>query len=555
MRILLVFCVCFHFAQCSALAQQNTSSQRTAFQQRTPRQTGAQPLASQPLAAQPSEFRQAAFQQTAPQPSRPQQPVQQQPVQQQPVPKQPVLPGQQQRGPQGGAAEQVVPRQGSPDQAAPESDPFKDDAAASPPDDLDLDTNRAFNFNDSANTPFSNPSDFQSSVASNSNFSGASPQMIGDFGGGSSILTLGASVGSSIMTSSNMLTVPIPLAGGSRRIKVAENNQVMPTDRWYATVNYFHNSYQAIGTSGFDSSYPVNVVDSESLAQYTVGTEKKFCVGGTPFSVDIRMPFTGGVRQLVENRNSIYGDSFASLSTGSMGNLSTTLKAYLLEFKQTSISGGLGTSLPTGSDVYIEAGEQFDSPNTADYAISIDNNAVHLMPFLGAFRQVGNSCWLQAFTQIDMPTNGNDVRIVETLYDGNNDIVTVRGDSLKEQTLLYADVSFGKWWYRNISECGDPRCRSGRRGLTGLASILELHYTSSLNDADAFNLGGIPRQGAENRFDILNMTTGLQVELNQELRINLAGVFPLRDGRFDSGGRREDRGFDHEFALQVNYLY
>lgn len=517
MRILLAFCICFHLAQCSAQAQEAVGSPGS---------------------------RRPAPQQTAPKGIVP------------PVP--------QQGAPQRGATQQAAPQQGATppgatQQAAPQSDPFKDDPAPSQPDNLNLDSNQAFNFNDSANTPFSNPSDSQSSIASNSNFRGASPQMIGDFGGGSSILTLGAGVGAIPIDGtgawSNMLTTPIPLAGGSRRIKVAENNQVMPTDRWYGTVNYFHNSYQAIGTAGFDSSYPVSVVDSESLVQYTVGTEKTFCLWGSPFSIDVRMPFTGGVNQSVDSIGAA-GPSFLYTETGEMGNLSTTLKAYLLEFKQTSISGGLGMSLPTGSDATVGAGERVDQ-EFAFYDIYIDNKSVHLMPFLGAYRPIGNSCWLQAFTQIDLPTNGNDVRITEERYDQSSNLISTDDDRfrLKEQTLLYADVSFGKWWYRNICECGDPRCRCGRRGLTGVASVLELHYTSSLNDADAFNLGGIPRLGAENRFDILNMTAGLQFELNQELRINLAGVFPLRDGRFDSGGRREDRGFDSEFALQVNYLY
>jgi hypothetical protein len=535
MRILLAFCICFHLAQCSAQAQEavgSPGSRRPAPQQTAPQST-VPPVPQQGVPQQGAPQR-GSTQQAAPQPGATQ-------------------PG----ATQPGATQPGATQPGATQQAAPQSDPFKDDPAPSQPDNLDLDSNRAFNFNDSADTPFSNPSDFQSSVASNSNFSGASPQMIGDFGGGSSILTLGAGVGAVPINGtgawSNMLTTPIPLAGGSRRIKIAENNQVMPTDRWYGTVNYFHNSYQAIGTEGNNASYPVSVVDSESLVQYTAGFEKTFCLWGSPFSFDVRMPFTGGVNQSVDSYGAA-GDSYLNTATGEMGNVSTTLKAYLLEFKQISISGGLGMSLPTGSDTNVGAGEYIDQ-EFVEYTIDIDNNAVHLMPFLGAYRQIGNSCWLQAFTQIDMPTNGNDVRVVETRYNGTDYIDTVRGDSLNEQTLLYADVSFGKWWYRNICECGEPRCRGGRRGLTGLASILELHYTSSLNDADAFNLGGIPRRGAENRFDILNMTTGLQVELNQELRINLAGVFPLRDGRFDGGGRREDRGFDHEFALQVNYLY
>ena len=515
MRKLFVFSIFFHFAACSAFAQDKIDS------------SANQKLAPVQPAPQRTAPRQTAPRQTAPRQGAPQQ-------------KLPPI---------------VTPEQRATQQAAPKPDPFLDEPAPSPLDDLNLDSNQSFNFNDSANAQSANPSNFQSSIASNSNFRGASPQMIGDFGGGSSILTLGAGVGANPMLNigakSNMLTTPIPLAGGSRRIKVAENNQVMPMDRWYTTFNYFHNSYQAVGTDGFDNTYPVNLVDSASLVQYTIGSEKKFCVGGTPFSVDVRMPFTGGVDQSVTNSQGQAAPSAFAMETGKMGNLSLTLKAYLLQYKQTSISGGLGISLPTGSDVNFVAGEVI-GVNDVTYNINFDNNAVHLMPFLGAYRPLGDSYWLQAFTQIDVSANGNDV--VGNAQVNNGAIFTDRF-RLNEQTLLYADISFGKWWYRNICKCSKPGCRCKRSGLTGVASVLELHYTSSLNDADTINLAGIPRVGTENRFDILNLTTGLQFELNQELRINLAGVFPLREGRFDSGGRREDRGFDGEFSLQINYLY
>jgi hypothetical protein len=527
MRILLVFCICFNLAQCSAQAQE--ASVFLGSQQATPQQ------------------------------SAPQQPAPQRTVPQQTAPQRAVPPVPQQAKPQSTAPQQRAPQPG-----APESDPFKDDPAPSQPDNLDLDSNRGFNFDDSANTPFSNPSDFQSSVASNSNFSGASPQMIGDFGGGSLIKTVGGENSNPVVgfNGANVLTFPIPLAGGSRRIKIAENNQVMPEDRIYGTFNYFHNSNQAIGTGPFYDD-PVTVVDSESLAQYTVGMEKTFCAWGTPFSIDVRMPFTGGVSQSVVNSDPSFlaQDSAADLDTGSMGNLSTALKVYLLEVKQTSISGGLGMSLPTGSDAHATTFLNVPNDDPANLGqpvatynyLDVDNSAVHLMPFLGAYRQMGNSCWLQAFTQIDVPTGGNGVQRksgVDRNRDGILEEVVFDQFRIKEQTLLYADVSFGKWWYRNVCECGNPMCRCQRRGLTGVASVLELHYTGSLNDADPFL-----SDGAANQFDVLNLTTGLTVELNEQLRINLAGVFPLGERGLDANGRREDRFFDSELALQVNYFF
>lgn len=505
MRKLFVFCIFFHFVQCSAFAQDKIDFLAT----------------QKPAPVEPAP-RQTAPRQTAPRQGAPQQEL-------------PPITAPQQRATQ---------------QAEPKSDPFVDEAAPSPLGDLNLDSNQSFNFNDSANTQFSNTSDFQSSIASNSNFRGASPQMIGDFGGGSLMKTIGGG------SYSNLLTVPIPLAGGSRRIKIAENNQVMPEDRIYGTFNYFHNAYKAIGSGGVDYSYPITVVDSESLAQYTFGFEKKFCAWGTPFSIDVRMPFTGGVSQDVVNSGPVR-DTRAVLGTGSMGNLSTAFKIYLLEVKQTSISGGLGMSLPTGSlasaATFLTVPDSMNNPQHLANLIDVDNSAVHLMPFLGAYRQIGNSSWLQAFTQIDVATGGNKGR---QLQFADNDLngsyeTLLRADDfvLNEQNLLYADISLGKWWYRNVCQCSRPECTCRKRGLTGVASILELHYTGSLNDADAYL-----SEGNANQFDVLNLTTGLTFEFNEQLRINLAGVFPLRDRGLDANGRHEDRFFDSEFSLQVNYF-
>ena len=331
----------------------------------------------------------------------------------------------------------------------------------------------------------------------------------------------------------------------------------MPEDRIYGTFNYFHNTNQAIGTGPFPGD-PVTVVDSENLAQYTVGFEKTFCILETPFSIDVRMPFTGGVRQAVVNSDPFApeNDSAAALATGSMGNLSTAFKAYLLQVKQTSISGGLGISLPTGSPVhaatFLNVPDNMGDPVPSFNYLDVDNSAVHLMPFLGAYQQIGKSCWLQAFTQIDVPTGGNNAELTQVVaFNGVDFVVTGIDDfRIKEQRLLYADVSFGKWWYRNVCECGRPECTCQPRGVTGVASILELHYTGSLNDADP-----VLSRGLANQFDVVNLTAGLLVELNENWRINLAGVFPLRERGLDANGRREDRFFDSEFALQINRFY
>ena len=442
---------------------------------------------------------------------------------------------------------QTAPRQTSPTRVAPQTAPRQ----TAPPqsslpqtalpqtalpqtapqiDDLNLDSNQSYDFGDSDSSQSRSASDPQSSIASNSNFRGSSPQMIGDFGGGSTILNV-----QNILSSGGPLNVQIPFAGGSRRIKAAENNQVQPLDRVYGTFNYFDNAIVSGGQ--FDNAGVMEraAVYSEGLSQYTIGIEKKFLEN---FSIDVRMPLVGTV-DYTATSGAIAFPTTASVNSNGVGNLSISLKALLLQMGQTSISTGLQLSIPTGSDAIIAA----STPAPELSLVLVDNDALHLMPYIGVYRELGNSWWLQTFAQIDAPTSGNDVRVVGNMisFDGR----------LNEQTLLYTDISLGKWLYRNPSNSN-----RGQRGITGIASVLELHYTGSLNDAD--NLFETPGLGVspENRLDVLNLTMGLQVEFSQRWRINAAGVVPLRKREFEMlGDRREDRFFDGELSLQINRFF
>lgn len=405
-------------------------------------------------------------------------------------------------------------------------------------DNLDLDSAQSFDFDESDDFDFTDTSDLQNQVASNQSFDGPSPQMIGDFGGGSTIFTVGGGLGT------NSLSSPIPFAGGSRRIKMAENNQVIPLNRVYGTFNYFHNASQIVGTLDDGVVGAVSQVDSDTLLQYTFGFEKTFL--DDYFSVEVRMPFTSGVDQISDNPGSLLTPTPTGLAvaTGQVGNLQATIKAYLLQAGRTSISSGISVSIPTGTGVEIDSFDGFLTD-----LIDIDNDAVHLMPFLGVYRTIGDDWWLQGFVQVDTPTSGNDVF--------SNGVLRGR---LTEQTLLYSDFSVGRWLYRNPS---NSRARGGR-GITSIASLIELHYTGALNDADGFTVEsltddasvGFVGPGYENRFDVLNLTLGLQTDLGDVWRVNVGGVIPLREGRYDDfGGRREDQFFDGELAIQVNRFF
>ena len=87
--------------------------------------------------------------------------------------------------------------------------------------------------------------------------------------------------------------------------------------------------------------------------------------------------------------------------------------------------------------------------------------------------------------------------------------------------------------------------------LTGLASMIELHYTTTLQDAD--QIGSVVDttllefSNGRNRSDVLNLTAGFHFEFARDTAFRVAGVFPLRED--------PDRDFDAEFVAQVVHRF
>ncbi len=83
--------------------------------------------------------------------------------------------------------------------------------------------------------------------------------------------------------------------------------------------------------------------------------------------------------------------------------------------------------------------------------------------------------------------------------------------------------------------------------MTGAASLVELHYTTSLQDADLTggSVGATTFQFGNllNRVDALNLTVGLHTEIRHRTAIRVAGVFPLLNG--------PEKPFDSEIHLGI----
>ena len=91
----------------------------------------------------------------------------------------------------------------------------------------------------------------------------------------------------------------------------------------------------------------------------------------------------------------------------------------------------------------------------------------------------------------------------------------------------------------------------GYRYLRGIASVFELHYTSSLQDSDRIdfpNAGLIQTiQVAGNRTDMLNLTSGLHFQLTPSANLRVGAVAPLK--------AEPDRAFDSEIYVSFNRFF
>lgn len=330
------------------------------------------------------------------------------------------------------------------------------------------------------------------------------PDMFGD-----SFLPLTATITSldSMNERSNKTVLDLPLAGGSRRFK-NEHSRAMPTDRVFGTYHHFQNALEATSLTPGIRSTDANV------DRFTLGIEKTFADGNA--SIELRLPLSVPIS---------FSTVDAMYRTDAVGDLVVTLKGLLYSDESQAISLGLAINTPTGHNLRVS----LPNSGAGGAELTLSNNAVHLIPFLAYQAAPTEDFFFNSFLQIDTPTNANSVQVRNL---GPN---TVDNQKLMEQTLLYLDTSFGYWMFR------DPEAEF----LTGLAGLLELHYTTTLNRADIVtDRDQIVTFGANSgSLDAINMTFALHTEIARSTIIRAGYVTPLRDGNH--------RFFDHEFTLAV----
>ncbi|MHB0955520.1 MAG: hypothetical protein ACYC0X_03995 [Pirellulaceae bacterium] len=361
----------------------------------------------------------------------------------------------------------------------------------------------------SSAAPYSESSLLASNVGATAGAAGAIPSMIGDFFGNNYKYAFTNPDGTTVAT-----------AGGQRRFKYAENTNPFPTDRVFFNYHFFEDPLLDM------NGHP------RDLSLFTFGLEKTFF--DEIFSVEFRVPFSAAL-------DSDQSFSDPNQMATEFGNISLAAKVLLFQSDRTAVATGLGIVFPTGDDSVV-----IDDESTA---LIFENSSLYLQPFIGIYNAPTERLFHQFLAQVDFDANGSDVIIPADSFlarsEWDQSEIPIESETeisrLQSQTLLYLDYQVGFWLYRNP-------CASV---LTAVAPLLELHYTSTLQNLDLGGFGEDQRGPAPGIFvedlrrDVLNLTSGAYFELFERTSVKVAAVAPLL----------EDRVFDYELGLQINHRY
>jgi hypothetical protein len=352
-----------------------------------------------------------------------------------------------------------------------------------------------------------------------------------------------------------------PIFGGNR-FNVAENNTIVPVDRLSLNYRHFHNAYD---------TYALGQSRSTSVERFDLGFEKTFFDGMG--SVQLVLPL---LRQLGSDLD-IYDDGVGGSNLpitdrhGEVGNLAVNFKMLLTSRENYAISGGVAVNTPTADDAYFT--QNYDDPDLvilqSPFVSSVtptnvsitsrfDNDTVNLTPYLAWQVRPTSNFFHQGFLQVDAPLNRSDAAINVTgivTPDSNFSTSILSGaetGEIDQQTLMRLNLGFGYWLHR-----GD-----GMSTLRGLAGLFEVHYTSTLDEANPFvvpagrllatspGIDDIPidiAAGPINDIDQVNLSTGLAAYVGA-LQVTNGIVVPVSEND-------DDRSFDFEYSLQINRRY
>ena len=295
--------------------------------------------------------------------------------------------------------------------------------------------------------------------------------------------------------------IPSPSADGLLgRSSVGANSSAVPTDRLYFDYSLIKNGV------------PFN--RSENFDRYTIGIEKT--IGEGEFSLEVRLPFAASMDHQLVLEN---GRGAAQTETG---NALVILKHELGSNEHMLVSGGLGLSLPTGSDVEVNSA-------AGKPLIRLVNEALHMKPFLAMAFVPDEHFFMASFIEYDVPAGRNEA---EVNLDGMG---LQQVGRMRDASHLLWDVSAGYW-----SDSTDDSM------IRRWAPVVEFHFDKGFSDGS---------QVRGNRYRLFDISQ------DRSVANVLAGVtFDLHEGRYFSFGYGTGIGgnsssSDGEFRATLNWPF
>ncbi|MEX0584994.1 MAG: hypothetical protein WD176_00015, partial [Pirellulales bacterium] len=367
------------------------------------------------------------------------------------------------------------------------------------------------------------------------------PNMLGDFPGGPCLMfwtqdPLTPPTSGVQLDERMPLMVCFPTFLG--RTNLAENNSPMPRDRAFFRYEHFHNTTSA-EIFGQPSSFSVD--------RFLVGLERTFLDGMISF--DVRMPFASQLSSdLVVTQQPGFSNLPIDQTELELGNLGVIGKVLLVGRPNWGLSAGLAITAPTAEATRIRMRVDGQMPGgssqNVENELTVDNESANLTPFIAVMFAPEGALFFNGFVQFDVPTGDQAISIRQSAASfsaGNQltDLGTVRGE-LDQQSLLRMNMAGGMWIYRDAT---------GTSTLQALAALVELHYTTSIENAETWtgdvvlsDSGQVPGQidpgdetlalslGNPNEtFELVNLTLGAHAEFGRS-NVAVGVVFPLSTG-------------------------
>lgn len=298
--------------------------------------------------------------------------------------------------------------------------------------------------------------------------------------------------------------IPNPSRGGLvvGKMKLAENGSPLPRNRLFFNYSFF-------------DDVPL-VARGIGVHRFTPGFESTFAdeLG----SIEFRVPFASTAS------SQVFVDDDSQGSNLEMGDLFTTFKILLAQEDTWLLSCGVSVTAPTANDLLVTLRQDSD-------LVRIQNQAVHVMPFIGWRRQPSERWFWQGFMQLDVDAGGYRV-LANDLGNG------LRGvGRIHDATSLYVDLGWNYLLYEAPSSTG----------ISAVIPTVELHYNRSLESTEAINTGGFQIGRVDSDIQQLNMSLGSTFFFGNRRSVTAGYVNPIGNGA--------DQSFDGELRVISNWNF